>query len=301
MATLNNVELFVIGTHTDSDGRTRTWKLEDLHKIVSQYDPAKQEAPAVIGHPKETAPAYGWVSRLWVDDGTLKGNFDQVAPEFETALKEGRYKKRSISVDKQFNLQHVAFLGAALPAVEGLKDIEFSAGAEFETYEFTANEGIEPEEDDTMDLKEALAEIERLKGEIKKLKDEGRDAEAAAKLKEAEERAKAAENELSEFKASQADKNLESRIGNLVESGRLLPADKDEVMAFAKAMDDGTATMNFSKKDGSSEQVSPREAYLRKLEAAEPNNLTEEFAKDGTSNFSQAQEGSDATDLACKM
>ncbi|WP_320175785.1 hypothetical protein [Maridesulfovibrio sp.] len=301
MATLNNVELFVIGTHTDSDGRTRTWTLEDLHKIVSQYDPAKQEAPAVIGHPKETAPAYGWVSKLWVDDGTLKGDFEQVAPEFETALKEGRYKKRSISVDKQFNLQHVAFLGAALPAVEGLKDIEFSAGAEFETYEFTANEGIKPEEDDTMEMAELLAENKQLKDEIEKLKKANEDKKSDAELKAAKDETEAVKKEFAEYKKAQDDKSLESRVNSLVETGRLLPADKDEVMAFAKAMDDGTATMNFSKKDGSSEQVSPREAYLRKLEAAEPNNLTEEFAKDGTSNFSQAQGEDDATDLACKM
>ena len=51
----------------------------------------------------------------------------QVVPEFTEALKNGLYKKRSISLDKDGKLRHVGFLGAAAPAVKGLADIQFNA------------------------------------------------------------------------------------------------------------------------------------------------------------------------------
>lgn len=301
MGTLKNVELFRTGTQTDSKGRTRTWTLDELKKIACQYNPNRQEAPAVIGHPKETAPAYGWVSKVWVEGDTLKGNFAQVPPEFEKALREGRYKKRSISVDKQFRLQHVGFLGAALPAVDGLKDIEFSASAELETYEFTTNEGGKPEED-KMDLEQALAEIERLKKEITKLKDDDKDKEAADKLKAAEDEAREARKELADFKQAQADKDLEGRINALIKEDKLLPGDKEKTLNFARAMADESATMDFSK-DGQSEKVTPREAYLRDLESRPAMGMLNEFAvraEEGDSNFSQSQVDS-AVDPATKM
>lgn len=304
MATLKNVELFRTGTHTDSSGHTRTWTLDDLKKIVSLYDPSKEEAPAVLGHPKDTAPAYGWLKQIWIEGERLLGDFYQVAEEFVRALKEGRFKKRSISLDRNFHLQHVGFLGAALPGVTGLKDIEFSADAETDTYEFTAtNEGGTPKEEG-MNLEQALAEIERLKAELQKLKDGDQQAEFKKKLDEANSKAKEATEALANFKKEQADKDLEVRIGKLIDTGKLLPADKGDTLAFAKAMDDGSATMNFSKEGGETEKVSPREAYLRKLESRSINGLLSEFAArtdNSGSNFSQSQGYDDATDLAAKM
>ncbi|WP_051294827.1 hypothetical protein [Maridesulfovibrio bastinii] len=302
MATLHNVELFRTGTQTDSQGRRRVWTPEELQRIAGQYDPNRQEAPAVIGHPKETAPAYGWVSKVWVEGDTLKGDFAQVAPEFVEALKSGRYKKRSISVDKNLRLRHVAFLGAALPAVEGLKDIEFSVSAELETYEFTANEGRTPKEEG-MNLEQALAEIERLKDEIKKLKDGDKDKEAADKLKAAEDEAREARKELADFKQAQSDKALEGRIDALIKEDKLLPGDKEKTLNFARAMADESATMDFSK-DGQNEKVTPREAYLRDLESNPVLGTLSEFARrtnDSGSNFSQSQGDDDAIDLAAKM
>ncbi|WP_291325263.1 hypothetical protein [Desulfovibrio sp. UCD-KL4C] len=306
MATLNNVELFKTGTHTDSSNKTRSWTTGDLQKIANQYDPQKSEAPAVIGHPKGTAPAYGWVKKVWVDGEFLKANFEQVAPEFETALKEGRYKKRSISVNNDLQLQHVAFLGAALPAVGGLKDIEFSASNDFKTYEFSTglapNKGEQPKEDDSVDLTAAMAKITELEtalktstDELKKLKGEGKNAEYSAKLKAAEDKAEAAEKKLSEFKSGQETKDLSTRIDTLVSSGKLLPGDKEKTLNFAKAMSAEGETMDFSAGDGKTEKVSPREAYLRDLETAEPSNILEEFAN---SDFSRQGAGDSSSDDA---
>jgi len=55
------VEIFWAGKHTDSQGRKREFTAADLDRMVSGYDPAQHETPAVVGHLKDNAPAYGWV------------------------------------------------------------------------------------------------------------------------------------------------------------------------------------------------------------------------------------------------
>lgn len=297
MADLNGVEIFTAGDQTDSVGRKRNWTEAELDTLISNYNPKTQEAPAVIGHPKDTAPAYGWVKRMYRKGLTLIADFGQVAPEFISALKEGRYKKRSISLSGGLNLRHVAFLGGAAPAVAGLKDIEFSASEEFETYEFTTNEGGAPEEDGNMNLEQALAEIERLKDEIKKLKEAGE----VDKVKAAEDKATAAEQKLSDFMAKQETADLERRIDALVKDNKLLPGDKDKTLNFARAMDDGNATMDFSKGEGQTEKVSPREAYLRDLETSESHGLTEEFARADFAKSANSDGDDDCINFAAKM
>ncbi|OGI00464.1 MAG: hypothetical protein A2Y25_11995 [Candidatus Melainabacteria bacterium GWF2_37_15] len=120
------VEIFRAGEQTDSVGNTRDWTESDLEKIVNQYNAKKHEAPVVIGHPKENAPAFGWVEDLKTDGRVLFAKFKQLVPEFIDAVKNGMYKKRSISLYPDFTLRHVGFLGAIPPAVKGLADIQFN-------------------------------------------------------------------------------------------------------------------------------------------------------------------------------
>jgi hypothetical protein len=89
----------------------------------------------VIGHPKDNAPAYGWVERVYREGGTLLVDFKDVAPEFADMVKAGRFKKRSISLYPDGSLRHVGFLGATPPALKGLKDVQFAEG-EAATFEF---------------------------------------------------------------------------------------------------------------------------------------------------------------------
>src|SRR5690606_30310389 len=85
--------------------------------------------PLVVGHPVDNSPAFGWVSSLEVtEDGKLVADApdDKLHPDFLSALKQGTYKKRSISLTPEGKLRHVGFLGGAAPAVKGLADIQFS-------------------------------------------------------------------------------------------------------------------------------------------------------------------------------
>lgn len=128
------VEVFRAGDHVDSAGRRRTFAEADLDKIAA-YDPAAHEAPMVIGHPADNAPAFGWVERVYREGGSLLVDFKDVAPEFADLVKAGRFKKRSISLYPDGSLRHVGFLGAVPPALKGLKDVAFAEG-EASTFEF---------------------------------------------------------------------------------------------------------------------------------------------------------------------
>ncbi len=130
------IEIFRVGTHTAMGGQTATYSEEMLQSCVDAYDPQKHEAPIVLGHPEHNTPAYGWVESLSVQGGSLFAKVKEVAQEFSELVQEGRFKKISPSfwpkgnrgnpVPSSLYLRHVGFLGAAIPAVRGMKNAEFT-------------------------------------------------------------------------------------------------------------------------------------------------------------------------------
>src|SRR4030042_107970 len=124
-AKMDLIEIFKIGTHTDSAGKTREWTDKDLEEIAALYNPEINEAPIVIGHPEHDSPAYGWVESLRVDGGKLLAKVKDVAEEFKDWVRKGLYKKVSIALYPDLGLRHVGFLGATPPAVKGLKQAAF--------------------------------------------------------------------------------------------------------------------------------------------------------------------------------
>jgi len=124
------VEILKTGTFQDSEGKSHTFSESDLDAIASSYDPARHEAPVTIGHPKDNAPAYGWVAGLKRAGETLLAEFKDLVPEFVEMVNKGLFKKRSVSLFPDRSLRHVGFLGAAPPAVKGLADVTFAEADE---------------------------------------------------------------------------------------------------------------------------------------------------------------------------
>lgn len=120
------VPVFKTGVHTDSAGNTDEWTEEKLDRIVANFDPSHHEPPAVIGHPKATAPAYAWVEGMKRVGEVLYAKFRDVVPEFADMVKRGLFKKRSISLYPDLTLRHIGFLGAVPPAIKGLPDMQFN-------------------------------------------------------------------------------------------------------------------------------------------------------------------------------
>lgn len=271
---LKNVEIFRTGTHTDSAGKTRTWTATDLARIADSYDPSQREAPAVIGHPATNAPAYGWVERFKVVGDRLLADFKDMAAPFVAAIKAGRYRKRSISIYPDGSARHVGFLGAAAPAVPGLKDITFADGADAVTYEFEAPGQDRPGKEVDVDLQAALARIKELETQLADMKAQDQAGQHSAqiaaleaKVKEAKAEADKAKTDFAEFKEGQAKAAREKRVDHLVTSGRIKPAEKARILAFAESHAKAGGTIDFAAEGGQAEKVSLEEAFWRDFEA----------------------------------
>lgn len=129
------VEIFKGGKQIDSQGREHDGNAL-IDKAIETFDPKFHEPPAVVGHPKNNAPAYGWVQELKRSGNLLLAKFKDAVPEFEAAVKNGMYKKRSAGFYPDGRLRHVGFLGAAPPAVKGLADLSFKADEDQILFEF---------------------------------------------------------------------------------------------------------------------------------------------------------------------
>ena len=120
------IEIFRAGSQTDSSGKTIKFSHDDLDSIIESHEPA----PIVVGHPKDNAPAYGWSKELKRKGDILLGKFSDINPDFAQAVKNKTYPNRSISlvpINNGYKLRHTGWLGAAAPAIKGLKQVEFSA------------------------------------------------------------------------------------------------------------------------------------------------------------------------------
>lgn len=120
------IEVFAKGRWTDAEGHTKDWTFEDLLKIASSYNPKNYEAPIVIGHPETDSPAYGWIEALKVEGNKLLAKPKQLLNELREWVRQGTYKKISISLFPDMTLRHVGFLGGVAPAVKDLKPVEFT-------------------------------------------------------------------------------------------------------------------------------------------------------------------------------
>lgn len=133
---MKGIEIFRPGKHRAMNGSEIEFSEADLAATAAAYDPALHEAPLVIGHPKDNAPAWGWTRALSFAEPALTADADQVDAAFAEMVASGRFKKRSASfyppnhpanpVPGIYYLRHIGFLGAQPPAVKGLKDIEFA-------------------------------------------------------------------------------------------------------------------------------------------------------------------------------
>ncbi|MBE0572983.1 MAG: hypothetical protein IH618_15680 [Ignavibacteriaceae bacterium] len=239
-------EIFKTGTHTSDKGISKEYTLDELNFIANSYKPEEDEAPIVIGHPEDNDPAFGWVSSLSVtDDGKLIADApeDKLHPDFLNALKEGRYKKRSISLTPEGKLRHIGFLGAAKPAVKGLSDIQFSSLSS-EVYEFEiAEEKIfeketveqEPEIDSTK-YSELSQEINHLKETISSIQQNFTESDSTKAI------LSKLSSQVNSIQAKLSNTDFESLLDSKVSDGTLTPAIKEKVLAVSNF----AQTQNFS-------------------------------------------------------
>ena len=161
------LHIFRGGKTIDGHGQRITFDEASIAKIARDYNAVIAanpglDAPIVIGHPIDNAPAYGWIKRLVAKGLDLFAEAQQMDSAFQELVQLGRYKKISSSFYlpgspanpiEGYMLRHVGFLGAMPPAIKGLKSTVFREEADpFLTLDFVEDSSMD-------DLKAALEAI----------------------------------------------------------------------------------------------------------------------------------------------
>ena len=285
----NWIEIARTGIFTDSAGRRQTFTERDLDDIARAYDPAKRDAPLCFGHPQtDKAPAFGWVDRLKSEGGRLYASFSQVPDEVRELVARGHYRHVSMSLmPDRVSLRHVALLGAAQPAIDGLAAVEFADGGDAITVDFAAGRG----KGDSMTTEELQRQVGQLQAQLEALKAENatlkkqaethrqdRDKAESAK-NEAEQKAEKASADFAAYREKVEGERREARVSELVKAGKVKPAEKASVLDFAaKLAELGGGTVDFAAPDGKTESLSMEERYFRELGARPVDERAMDFA-----------------------
>lgn len=126
---MNDIELEVF--RAGDYGPKGRWSEDALDRLAANYDPALHEAPVTLDH-AQTGPALGWVGALARRGDRLLARLRGLSPALLALLRQGAFKKRSVEIygalpeTGEPYLKAVSFLGAAAPAVKGLRDALFS-------------------------------------------------------------------------------------------------------------------------------------------------------------------------------
>lgn len=302
------IEIARAGTFTDSAGRPQTFTDSDLAAIANAYDPAKRDCPLVFGHPKtDAAPAFGWAEKLKAEGGRLLAQFGQVPDAVKKIVADGHYRHVSMSLmPDRVTLRHVALLGAAQPAIDGLKAVELRSRNDSITIDFVKGDNM-PGDDAQREigaLKERIAALEKENASLKeqaKGQKEGKE-KAEAEKKAAEEKEAKTAADFAAYKGAIENEKREARVAALVESGRVKPAEKADVLSFAMALASQNTTVDFAAPDGKTEKVSLEERYFRELESRNPDCRIIEFSAQ-PKHAAEANAASffDASELTSKL
>jgi hypothetical protein len=108
-----------------------------IAKAASSYDPERNPAPLVFGHPTNDSPALGVVSGARADGNKLFLKVKNIADAVVNAVKERRVLNRSIAFwdpdhpsnpsPGHYSIRHLGLLGGMAPAIPGMEPLRFSA------------------------------------------------------------------------------------------------------------------------------------------------------------------------------
>lgn len=135
---LKNAEILAVGTWEGS--QTVTFDESTLDSMVLAFAKLNQtgRVPLKLGHNDEQAitdgqPALGWVQRVWREGKKLLADFTDLPTAVYEAIRKGLYKfvSSEVLLDSKVGgesfpavLDAVALLGADIPAVSNLKDLQ---------------------------------------------------------------------------------------------------------------------------------------------------------------------------------
>lgn len=296
------------GTWRDSGGTPRTFTQANFDAIIANYDPKREEAPLVLGHPKTDDPAYGWVRALKREGGLLFAQIAQVPAELRQAVQSGLYRYVSMALHPGGQqLRHVGLLGAVPPAIKGLGPVQLNDGDGVVTVECFAEEPtaggntMPPEdlqqrlgalEQQVKSLTEANAALTEKLAASEKGKGEAEAAKASAEQGKTQ-----VEQEFAAFKGERQQADRTARLEKLTAAGKVTPGEHKDILTQVETLAKVPEAVEFS--DGSKDTLEER--FWKGLEArAESALLGQAFSAPDQAERSTTP-GKVTKDLAGKM
>ncbi|MGB9691989.1 MAG: hypothetical protein ACPL7D_07455 [Candidatus Sumerlaeaceae bacterium] len=162
------MEVFRTGDY----GPKGVWTEEDLKQLARDYSPDVLEAPLTFDHARR-GPAFGWVETLRHEGDRLVARIAGIPEIVHKLVRMGAYKKRSVEILRCLPatgrpyIRAVSLLGAASPAVPGLREIVF-----------TDHQGEVIAFDDDEEITALRVMVGKLRAEIGRLRHEQRRGDA---------------------------------------------------------------------------------------------------------------------------
>jgi hypothetical protein len=123
---IDAMEIFRAGKYPQGE-----YTPENIDEMIRAYDEKLHAAPLTIDH-SDRGPAYGWVTRLNRIGDRLFATLRGVPISVYKALKNKRYRHRSVEIWRKFDetggmyLKAVTLLGVLAPQVKGMEDLKLS-------------------------------------------------------------------------------------------------------------------------------------------------------------------------------
>lgn len=259
---INSVEIFSVGKHRGSSVINITES--DLDEMVNSFNElgtkegfrpvlklGHEDAQKYFGQ-RKGAPNLGFVEKIWKEGSKILANFSNVPDALVELIKQRRYNAVSIEMfpktefggqSFQNVLTAVALLGAELPAVKGLKELAATLFTEADDLEFTGEfiKLTHLEEDNMATFSQEQVD-DLIAAAVNKARDEVK-AEFSEQISELTEKVTAAEkdrdeaaNTLQAFEEKSRTAQAESLVDDAIKDGKILPAQKDEILAFALSL-----------------------------------------------------------------
>lgn len=251
-----------------------------IAEAATSYDPDKNPAPLVFGHPASDSPALGIISGARAEGNRLFLKLKNIKDEVVQGVRERRILNRSIAfwapdhpsnpTPGKYAIRHLGFLGGMAPAIPNLPALKFSADETvLETEEAPEPAVIFEAEDSSatpvVTVKEPVEkpgnqeESTMTEAEIQALRERADNAEAEAKREREAREAKDKEFAAAE-KARRESENVAS-VEKVVTEGKVLPAEKDDLVQIFNALP--TQALTFS--TGEAEPRAALVSFLDKL------------------------------------
>ena len=260
------IEIFKTGQHTSEDGSSWSFPADVVQQFVGNYDPAVFAAPLVVGHPTLDAPSYGQAAKLALSGDIVVMEPAHVEPQFAALVNEKRFPNVSVSLfppthpanpkKGEWYLRHVGFLGAAAPAIPGLKPASFSGDANgIVTIQFAAS-AAQPNQQEEVNVTDK--------------DDKNKTVDFAAQQAELDKKAAniaAREKALADKEASTRSAEVANFAAALVDKGQLLPREKAGIEALLNTLNE-EQTVSFAAPEGTVEK--PAQQLMREFLSSLP-------------------------------